>query len=329
MTTEKSKKQKEENLRLRCPFQAHADEHDLSYDQLQAGHCSREKTYPDIQRLNEHLKRVHSRQFWCSGCYYKFNICSDKDIEVLKRNHEDSCGTVSVTQERLDFINRVVMTEIQYNSWLNWKKIVVPLRETKGKVKEKKAYHTWRKIYSCLYPGMSIPESVFREGSDDESCSTNGSHTASSHKSPSSSSSTGESEGSRSPEGGPRLTSTPHGLYQNISSQHAIIPEHNTFHPFNNFQQTQPLDKIQQNFQPGQWDIPFGTPSMTSFDGSILSADPTPDMMSMMDPACFDYEGGPFIFDTQFPGSSYDLQPPGLGSYDPYELMLDVDLQQK
>lgn len=296
-----------------------------------------------LTRHSEHLRRVHSLRFWCSQCYHKFNITSDNANEVLKSNHESSCrpDPTTLTMEKRDFIHHLLMTVEQDTAWQNWKSLIVPLPPQKGKVKERKAYHTWRKIYASLYPGVAIPDSTLKEVEDD-STSTNGSHTTSSLKGSSPSTGTEESDGSSSPEAPSRPTNaaslpypTPMQVipssYLDLRTQHATIPDNTAFYNhYPNMQQTIPLEKIQQGFHPEPYDISIGTPSMTSFEGSNFSMDTSLDVVNNVNIPCFDHGSAPMISEHSFPiYTAHDFANSGPQRLynDPYEIMLDAELQ--
>ncbi|CAM1508898.1 Fc.00g026370.m01.CDS01 [Cosmosporella sp. VM-42] len=132
--------------RFRCPYRAGA-----SKDKPVHSHCREEQTFPSIDKLNEHLTRVHSLKYWCLRCKRKFPILKDEDLRVLKRDHL-SCEEKPWPKDKEEWVSQILMSEDQYNQWRVWNTMEVQRLLAEDTKKEKKSIWSWRKIYKSLYP---------------------------------------------------------------------------------------------------------------------------------------------------------------------------------
>ncbi|KAJ4118732.1 hypothetical protein NW768_010792 [Fusarium equiseti] len=111
------------------------------------------KSFPTIEKHNEHLKRCHSLEFWCSKCLHKFN-CSlpAGPLRLAKKEHDEKQCPGKPSRETQQLRNDTwLMTPDQYRRFKGrqWKKTGVSDKLLKESVSET----SWRKIRETLFPG--------------------------------------------------------------------------------------------------------------------------------------------------------------------------------
>ncbi|KAF4950540.1 hypothetical protein FSARC_13163 [Fusarium sarcochroum] len=117
-----------------------------------------DKSFPNIEKHNEHLKRFHSPIFWCKQCLHKFNSSStDKLLRLDRTDHARNCpGKPSPkNKERRD--RCYVMSEEQYNRFKSrkWKQTSVLVQRNQNGGKESLPQKSWRQIRETIFPGTA------------------------------------------------------------------------------------------------------------------------------------------------------------------------------
>jgi len=139
--------------------------------------CGPGTSFKSIEKLNEHLKRVHSLEYICTRCKkHKYAIVPSKTLKNLKKVHEEEeCEGEGVAPANVggqatngravgdnvhgaknndnEVAVDVRMTEEQENRWKKWKEMGVS--EIKG---EPKPQTSWRRIGKSLsHDGRTSP----------------------------------------------------------------------------------------------------------------------------------------------------------------------------
>jgi hypothetical protein len=112
-----------------------------------------DKSFPTIEKHNEHLKRCHSLEFWCSKCLHKFN-CSlpAGPLRLAKKEHDEKQCSGKPSRETQQLRDDTwLMTPEQYRRFKGrrWKKTRVSDSLPKESVPET----SWRRIRENIFPG--------------------------------------------------------------------------------------------------------------------------------------------------------------------------------
>ncbi|RBR19173.1 uncharacterized protein FIESC28_05638 [Fusarium coffeatum] len=115
------------------------------------------KSFPTIEKHNEHLKRCHSSDFWCLKCLHKFN-CSlpAGPLRLAKKEHEKTqCPGVPSQENKQLWNSACIMTPEQYDRFKDrgWKKTHVSNEVLLGREKESVPQTSWRRIRETIFPG--------------------------------------------------------------------------------------------------------------------------------------------------------------------------------
>lgn len=139
---------KSSNQRFRCPVRARAGVNSPMYSD-----CRRDQSFSNIEKLNEHLTRVHSSKYWCLRCKEKFGILNEQNLQVVKRGHKACCQERPWPADKEQWAIHTLMSKEQHDRWTVWTTMDVPRLMTKdGKTRERKPTWSWRKIYKSLFP---------------------------------------------------------------------------------------------------------------------------------------------------------------------------------
>ncbi|CAH0027543.1 unnamed protein product, partial [Clonostachys rhizophaga] len=127
-----------------CPFRFRATKHNLSYPDNQP--CNEGKQFPNISKLREHLKKVHSPEYRCSDCNHKFSQVSIAELQDLKASHRHKCPRTGRTP-----LPGFDMTAEQWDKCKNWSQNQRVDRGSRNGLSERKAAWSWRRIYNSLF----------------------------------------------------------------------------------------------------------------------------------------------------------------------------------
>ncbi|KAH6636611.1 hypothetical protein F5144DRAFT_187117 [Chaetomium tenue] len=109
--------------------------------------CIPGKTYEGLSKLNEHIRRVHSKKALCEICF--------EDIRgVTKELHAQKC--VPTTKERdtyPTFLPDEVISEVK-----NWKHTMPKASPAPEGKKKGSVVRRWKHLFGIIYPGEPIPE---------------------------------------------------------------------------------------------------------------------------------------------------------------------------
>ncbi|XEU95843.1 hypothetical protein FSHL1_001128 [Fusarium sambucinum] len=115
-----------------------------------------DKSFPTIEKHNEHLKRCHSLVYWCSICLYKFNnSLPEKNLSHAKKEHEKECKH-KPSPENLQVRNgHWLMDKDQYHRFkvVGWRKTHVSNPIFINGEKESLSKRSWRRIRETIFPG--------------------------------------------------------------------------------------------------------------------------------------------------------------------------------
>ncbi|CVK86562.1 uncharacterized protein FMAN_06169 [Fusarium mangiferae] len=122
------------------------------------GKCKR--SFKNIEKLNEHIKRCHSPFLWCSDCLKKFN--SSMSAEALKREkeyHAVICPKEPSEKNKALREKAYVIDEARYElcKKLGWKQTAASHelnKETGGK--ECVSQRSWRQIRDTIFPSDTV-----------------------------------------------------------------------------------------------------------------------------------------------------------------------------
>ncbi|KAJ4218468.1 hypothetical protein NW759_008362 [Fusarium solani] len=160
-------KKQQKDLKLRCPIRAHA--HKCSDDgmEIELLACDEDQTFPAIDKLNEHLSRVHSLKYVCLLCKTKFPVVNKNHLASLRRGHP--CGENPWPKKGKHVNQWNLMSQEQHDRWTAWTSANNKRHQPEDGPREKKAFWSWRKIYESLYPNTtSFPAaSVVNGGLED------------------------------------------------------------------------------------------------------------------------------------------------------------------
>ncbi|KAI8677892.1 hypothetical protein NCS55_00507700 [Fusarium keratoplasticum] len=154
---------KQLDLKLRCPIRAHADKCVDDGEEVGLPICRKDQTFKAIDKLNEHLSRVHSHKYLCLRCKKKFPLVSKIDLESLKEKH-GSCQEKPWPEKKKQWAEWTLMSKEQYDGWAGtaWTTTANERRPPEDGQREKKAFWSWRKIYESLYPNTTdFPAAAF------------------------------------------------------------------------------------------------------------------------------------------------------------------------
>lgn len=132
-----------------CPFRYRATKHNLSYPDSEP--CKEGKQFPNISKLREHLKRVHSPEYRCGDCSHKFSQVSVAELQDLKASHRGKCRRTG-RAELPDFD----MSAEQWEKCKNWSQNQRVDRGSRNGLSERKPAWSWRRIYNSLFPSDRI-----------------------------------------------------------------------------------------------------------------------------------------------------------------------------
>ncbi|RTE79075.1 hypothetical protein BHE90_006410 [Fusarium euwallaceae] len=147
---------KQVDLQLRCPIRAHADQCIHDGEEVGLPACRKDQTFKAIDKLNEHLSRVHSHKYLCMRCKKKFPLVSKIDLESLKEKHKP-CEAKNWPEKKKHWAKWTLMSAEQYERWAGtaWTNSVNERRQPEDGSREKKPFWSWRKIYERLYPSTT------------------------------------------------------------------------------------------------------------------------------------------------------------------------------
>ncbi|KAK7215531.1 hypothetical protein V2G26_003534 [Clonostachys chloroleuca] len=128
-----------------CPFRYRATKHNLSYPDSEP--CKEGKQFPNISKLREHLKRVHSPEYRCSDCNHKFSQVSVAELQDLRASHRPKCRRTGRTP-----LPGFDMTAEQWDKCKNWSQNQRVDRGSRNGLSERKPAWSWRRIYNSLFP---------------------------------------------------------------------------------------------------------------------------------------------------------------------------------
>ncbi|CAG7562610.1 unnamed protein product [Fusarium equiseti] len=115
--------------------------------------CS--KSFPTIEKHNDHLKGCHSPEYWCEACSHKFNVSLAKDsLRLAKQEHEKMCPGESSEENRELRSKTFTMSQEQIGRFNDegWKKTRVPgLAFEDGNI-ESLPEQWWRQIRETIFP---------------------------------------------------------------------------------------------------------------------------------------------------------------------------------
>ncbi|KAG5754155.1 hypothetical protein H9Q69_010037 [Fusarium xylarioides] len=122
------------------------------------GKCKR--SFNNIEKLNEHIKRCHSPFLWCNDCLKKFN--SSMSLEALEREkayHKAICPKEPSEKNKALREKAYVIDEARYElcKKLGWKQTAASHelnRETGGK--ECVSQRSWRQIRDTIFPSDTV-----------------------------------------------------------------------------------------------------------------------------------------------------------------------------
>lgn len=132
-----------------CPFRYRATKHNLSYPDFEP--CKEGKQFPNISKLREHLKRVHSPEYRCSDCNHKFSQVSVAELQDLRASHRPKCRRTGRTP-----LSGFDMTAEQWDKCKNWSQNQRVDRGSRNGLSERKPAWSWRRIYNSLFPADRI-----------------------------------------------------------------------------------------------------------------------------------------------------------------------------
>ncbi|KAF4332114.1 hypothetical protein FBEOM_14095 [Fusarium beomiforme] len=119
--------------------------------------CS--KSFVNIEKLNEHIKRCHSPVLWCNDCFKKFNSSlSDNVLQREKEYHKDLCPGQPSQKNRDLRAKSYVIDEERYERYkkLGWKKTDVKHELNERGGKEIVSKRSWRQIRETLFPSDAV-----------------------------------------------------------------------------------------------------------------------------------------------------------------------------
>ncbi|KAI8676338.1 hypothetical protein NCS56_00521200 [Fusarium sp. Ph1] len=166
-------KKQQPDLKLRCPIRAHADKCLDNGMEVGLLACEKGKTFPAIDKLNEHLSRVHSLKYICLPCKTKFPSVNKAHLAKLRQDH--TCEEKPWPKEGKHVNQWNLMSQEQHDRWSVWTSSNNERRQPEDGQREKKAFWSWRKIYERLYPNTVDFPAAFspgeRLGDDDRTAS--------------------------------------------------------------------------------------------------------------------------------------------------------------
>ncbi|KAF5250885.1 hypothetical protein FANTH_3939 [Fusarium anthophilum] len=124
------------------------------------GKCKR--SFKNIEKLNEHIRRCHNPFFWCNDCLKKFN--SSMSLEALEREkgyHKAICPKEPSEKNKALWEKAYIIDEARYELFkkLGWKQTAASHelnRETGGK--ECVSQRSWRQIHATIF--LQEPDKV-------------------------------------------------------------------------------------------------------------------------------------------------------------------------
>ncbi|KAF5546074.1 pfs domain-containing protein [Fusarium phyllophilum] len=122
------------------------------------GYCK--WSFNNIEKLNEHIKRVHSPALWCSDCLKKFNpAMSAAALEREKEYHAAICPKEPSDKNGALRENSFVLSQAQYDVFqkLSWKQAAVSHELGKEGGNESVAQRSWRQIRDTIFPLTPSP----------------------------------------------------------------------------------------------------------------------------------------------------------------------------
>ncbi|CAH0004789.1 unnamed protein product [Clonostachys byssicola] len=140
----------ESSARFEGPHaEVRATRNNLSYPDSEP--CKEGKQFPNISKLREHLKRVHSPEYRCSDCNHKFSQVSVAELQDLRASHRPKCSHAGRTP-----LPGFDMTAEQWEKCKNWSQNRGVDRGSRNGLSERKPAWSWRRIYNSLFPADRI-----------------------------------------------------------------------------------------------------------------------------------------------------------------------------
>ncbi|KAF5711522.1 Pfs domain-containing protein [Fusarium mundagurra] len=121
-------------------------------------YCKR--SFNNIEKLNEHIKRCHSPFLWCSDCLKKFNsLMSREALEREKEYHKAICPKEPSEKNKALREKAYVIDEARYElcKKLGWKLTAASHEFNKEGGIESVNQRSWRQIYATVFPTAPSP----------------------------------------------------------------------------------------------------------------------------------------------------------------------------
>ncbi|KAG8666882.1 hypothetical protein FPOAC1_011704 [Fusarium poae] len=119
-----------------------------------------DKSFPTIEKHNEHLKRCHSLVFYCEKCLFKFNSSlPEKNLGYAKKQHEQECKYEPSPENLKARKDHWLMDSDQYHRFkvVGWRNTPVPNLIFINGEKESLSKRSWRRIRETIFPGSEEP----------------------------------------------------------------------------------------------------------------------------------------------------------------------------
>ncbi|KAJ4084997.1 hypothetical protein NW760_000478 [Fusarium oxysporum] len=122
------------------------------------GKCK--KSFNNIEKLNEHIKRCHSPFLWCNDCLKKFNSSMSREaLEREKEYHKAICPKKPSEKNKALRERAYIIDEARYERCrkLGWKQTAASheLDKNNGK-KECVSQRSWRQIRDTIFPNDTV-----------------------------------------------------------------------------------------------------------------------------------------------------------------------------
>ncbi|KAL9573065.1 hypothetical protein ACKAV7_002750 [Fusarium commune] len=120
------------------------------------GKCK--KSFNNIEKLNEHIKRCHSPFLWCNDCLKKFNSSMSREaLEREKEYHKAICPKKPSEKNKALRERSYIIDEARYERCkkLRWKQTAASHELENGK-KECVSQRSWRQIRDTIFPSDTV-----------------------------------------------------------------------------------------------------------------------------------------------------------------------------